>query len=386
MARSLLHTASLAVTGPLALYAVFWSLAVIPFFQRHLLYAHKFNTLFWTDVNEPERWGFEKHQVTPFYLHTPDDNWIYAWHVLPLPLYHRHDAQIINGASAEAASRDVTTTESFRLLKSDPNAKLILYFHGNAGHVAQMYRGPSYHSLTDTSSYHVIAIDYRGFGHSTGVPSEKGLIQDAETLVEWATEVAGIPSSRIVLFGHSLGTAVASGVAERYTNRGVDFAGIVLVAGFSDLSNLLIGYRIGGLFPVMGPLVAWPSAVKLLQGAVIDKWHSADRLARIVRQSQKRLRLELVHSYHDWDIPWQHEDVLFQAAANATTAGLTQQAFFKFKEGVTETRPGNHGFTATVKASPDIVIRQELVLHGGHNQIVTSSAVLRAVMRCFDEK
>ncbi|KAG5920485.1 hypothetical protein E4U42_006190, partial [Claviceps africana] len=59
MARSLLHTASLAVTAPLALYAVFWSLAVIPFFQRHLLYAHKFNTLFWTDVNEPERWGFE---------------------------------------------------------------------------------------------------------------------------------------------------------------------------------------------------------------------------------------------------------------------------------------------------------------------------------------
>ncbi|KAG5913126.1 hypothetical protein E4U42_001441, partial [Claviceps africana] len=326
------------------------------------------------------------HQVAPFYLHTPDDNWIYAWHVLPLPLYHKHDAQIINGASPEVAPRDVTTTESFRLLKSDPNAKLILYFHGNAGHVAQMYRGPSYHSLTDTSSYHVIAIDYRGFGHSTGVPSEQGLLQDAETLVEWATKVAGIPSSRIVLFGHSLGTAVASGVAERYTNRGVDFAGIVLVAGFSDLSNLLIGYRISGVFPVMGPLVVWPSAVKLLQGAVVDKWHSADRLARIVRQSRKRLRLELIHSYHDWDIPWQHEDVLFQAAANATTDGLTQQAFDTYKEGVTEVRPGNDGFTATVKASPDMVIRQELVLHGGHNQIVTSSAVLRAVMRCFDEE
>ncbi|KAG6007563.1 hypothetical protein E4U54_008813 [Claviceps lovelessii] len=364
MARSLMRTASLAVTAPLALYAVFWSLAVIPFFQRHFLYAHKFNTLFWSDVNEPERWGFEKHQVAPFYLHTPDDNWIYAWHVLPLQLYQRHEDLIISGASSEVAPRDITTTESFRLLKSDPNAKLILYY---------------------TSSYHVVAIDYRGFGHSTGIPSEQGLIQDAETLVEWAIKVAGIPPSRIVLFGHSLGTAVASGVAERCADRDIEFAGIVLVAGFSDLSNLLVGYRISGVFPVMGPLVAWPSAVEFLKGAVVDKWHSADRLARIVRQTQNRLRLELIHSYDDWDIPWQHADVLFQAAANATTAGLTQQAFDKFKEGVTKVLPGNQGFTALAEASPDIVIRQQLVLHGGHNQIVISSAVLRAVMRCFDE-
>lgn len=228
-----------------------------------------------------------------------------------------------------------------------------------------MYRAPSYHSLTDTSSYHVIAIDYRGYGHSTGVPTEEGLIQDAETLIEWATTVAGIPSSQVVLFGHSLGTAVASGVAERYADRGIDFAGIVLVAGFSDLSNLLIGYRISGIFPVVGPLVAWPSAVEVLKRAIVDKWHTADRLARIVRQTRKRLRLELIHSYHDWDIPWQHGDLLFQAAANATTAGLTQQAFDKFKEDITEMRPGNHAFTATVKANPNTVIRQELVLYGG---------------------
>ncbi|GAB0133232.1 hypothetical protein EsDP_00001644 [Epichloe bromicola] len=386
MARSLVQTASLAVIAPLALYTVFWSLAAIPFFQRHFLYAHKFNTLFWSDVNEPEKWGFEKHQVAPFYLHTPDDKHIYAWHVLPLPLYHEHEAQIIRGASSEAAPHDITATESFRLLKSDPNAKLILYFHGNAGHVAQMYRADSYHSLTDMSSYHVIAIDYRGYGHSTGVPNEEGLIQDAETLVEWATKVAGIPSNRIVLFGHSLGTAVASGVAERYTNKGIEFAGMVLVAGFSDLSNLLTGYRIGGIFPVIGPLAAWPSAVELLKGAVVDKWQSADRLASIVRNTKTRLRLELVHSYYDQDIPWQHQDLLFQAAANATTAGLSQQVFDKFKEGITEVRPGKDGFTATVKANPDTVIRQELVLHGGHNQIVSSSAVLRAVMRCFDGK
>lgn len=228
-----------------------------------------------------------------------------------------------------------------------------------------MYRADSYHSLTDTSSYHVIAIDYRGFGHSTGVPTEAGLIQDAATLLEWAMNVAGVPSSRIVLFGHSLGTAVVSGVAEEFARIGVDFAGIVLVAGFSDLSNLLTGYRISGVFPVVGPLVAWPSAVKFLQSYVVDKWHSADRLASLVRQANKKLRLELVHSMDDWDIPWAHDQVLFQAAANATTKGMTQQEFDEYKESVTEQRQGGEGFVATVRAKPNTIIRQQLVLHGG---------------------
>ncbi|TWU76180.1 hypothetical protein ED733_002930 [Metarhizium rileyi] len=385
MVKSLVRTASLAVLGPLAIYAVFWSLAVIPFFQRHFLYAHKFNTLFWSDVNEPERWGFAKHQVAPFYLKTPDSNYIYAWHVLPLPLYHKHQDQIVQRASSEVAPLDITNTESFRLLKSDPKEKLILYFHGNAGHIAQMLRAHSYHSLTDTSPYHVIAIDYRGYGYSTGVPSEEGLIQDAETLVNWAMNVAGIPSNRIVLFGHSLGTAVTSGVAERFTRKGVDFAGLVLVAGFSDLANLLTGYRISGVFPVVGPLVVWPSAVKYLQTYVVDKWHSADRLANIVRYTNKRLRLELIHSHSDWDIPWQHEEILFQAAANATTKGLNQTEFDRFKEKHMETTTGGDGFSVTVKSNPDTIITQQLVPHGGHNAIVASSAVLRAVMRSFDE-
>ena len=99
----------------------------------------------------------------------------------------------------------------------------------------------------------MVAIDYRGFGHSTGVPNEDGLIEDAYALVQWATHVAGISPSRIVLLGHSLGTAVVSGVAERYALRGVEFAGIVLVAGFGDLASMLSGYRIGGFHPAARP-------------------------------------------------------------------------------------------------------------------------------------
>ncbi len=46
---------------------------------------------------------------------------------------------------------------------------------------------------------HTLAIDYRGFGSSTGSPSEEGLLNDAVALAEWAVDVAGIPPSRIVV-------------------------------------------------------------------------------------------------------------------------------------------------------------------------------------------
>ena len=65
--------------------------------------------------------------MTPFYLQTPDGNSIYAWHILPLSLFHKHETQVVKGASIEAVPADITATESFRLLKSDPKAKLILY-------------------------------------------------------------------------------------------------------------------------------------------------------------------------------------------------------------------------------------------------------------------
>ncbi|TDZ13582.1 hypothetical protein C8035_v004496 [Colletotrichum spinosum] len=54
----ILRTAAWAVVAPLGLYFTFLALGATPFFQRHFLYAHKINTLWWRDVNEPERWGF----------------------------------------------------------------------------------------------------------------------------------------------------------------------------------------------------------------------------------------------------------------------------------------------------------------------------------------
>lgn len=234
----------------------------------------------------------------------------------------------------------------------------------NAGHVAQGMRPETFHALTDAGSFHVVSIDYRGFGYSTGVPSEAGLIQDGYASVEWAINVAGVPPSRIVILGQSLGTAVASAVAEKYSAQGVEFAGIVLVAGFSDLATMIGGYRMGGLVPLLGPFSYWPGFVSLLDRFIVDKWHSADRLVNIVRRTKTRLRLSLLHAKDDADIPYIEDDKLFKAAAGELIGDMDEAEFRAMKEQRTIHKGADSAVT-TWKADPDIIIRQELIPYGG---------------------
>lgn len=66
----------------------------------------------------------QENQVTPFSLTTADNQTLYAWHILPLPLYAQHEATL--SAQPGGFCEDITATENFRLLRDDPNAKLII--------------------------------------------------------------------------------------------------------------------------------------------------------------------------------------------------------------------------------------------------------------------
>jgi pimeloyl-ACP methyl ester carboxylesterase len=239
----------------------------------------------------------------------------------------------------------------------------------NAGHVANGWRPDTYHALTDTTSYHVITIDYRGFGLSTGTPSEPGLILDGVALVDWVINVAGVPPERIVLFGQSLGTAVVSGVAEVCAADGLEFAGIVLVACFSNLPAMLTGYRISGYVPVFGPFQWIPFTSRWLQKFVYEKWRSDERLPRVVELAKSRLRLTLVHAKDDMDIPCLESDKLFRATAMATLPGVPNGVDFESMKEDRTTKRGEDGFVTTWTAEPDIVIRHEQFPHGGEQDI-----------------
>jgi fermentation-respiration switch protein FrsA (DUF1100 family) len=80
----------------------------------------------------------------------------------------------------------------------------VLYFHGNGG--ALRNRVDRFHALIADGSG-LIALSYRGYGGSTGRPTEAGLIADAEAAYGFAA--ARYPAERIVLWGESLGSGVA---------------------------------------------------------------------------------------------------------------------------------------------------------------------------------
>src|SRR5215813_3746076 len=85
---------------------------------------------------------------------------------------------------------------------------VVLYFHGNGG--ALRYRVDRFRALTADGTG-LVALSYRGYGGSSGTPTETGLINDA--LAAYAFTRARYPAERIVLWGESLGTGVAVALA-----------------------------------------------------------------------------------------------------------------------------------------------------------------------------
>jgi len=241
--------------------------------------------------------------------------------------------------------------------------------HGNAGTIAQGWRTDTYRALASGASdrIHVLTVDYRGFGYSSGSPTEQGLITDGIALMNWALEVAQIPPERIVIFGQSLGTAVSVAVAEHFIlERQIEFAGIILVAGFSDIPTLMLSYYVGGIVPILAPLRPYPSIQQFFADRIRETWYTTRRLANLVRHS-KYLSLDLIHAMNDFDIPWSHCDTLFHAAANATVHG--GMATKQIDNSKTKRDLGEGGRVSTwTAASPRndgmIRIRQEIVRYG----------------------
>jgi uncharacterized protein len=136
------------------------------------------------------------------------------------------------GATVTPATIETADGErlhGWTLIHPRPRATVV-YFHGNGGNLSIW--APIL-SAVYQRGFTVVAFDYRGYGLSTGRPSERGLYRDADAIVEHAWR-RGDRREPMVYWGRSLGTAVAAYAA---TVRRPD--GIVLESGFPDARSLL---------------------------------------------------------------------------------------------------------------------------------------------------
>ena len=161
---------------------------------------------------------------------------------------------------------------------------LVIFFHGNAGNIS--------HRLDHLRMFHdlgmaTLIIDYRGYGRSSGTPSEEGSYSDGAAAWRHATEVLGFTPGRILLYGESLGGGVAAQLAE--ANRP---GALVLSSTFTSVPDLG-----ADLYPVL--------PIRILARI------GYDTLARLPQISCPIL---IIHSRNDHVIPFSHGQRLFAAA------------------------------------------------------------------------
>ncbi len=108
--------------------------------------------------------------------------------------------------------------------------RVILFLHGNAGNIS--HRRELIGKLMN-ANVSIFIVDYRGYGRSEGAPSEQGLYADALGAWNYLTVGRGIGANRIVIFGESLGGAVAIQLATE-----VQPAGLVVQSSFTSISDM----------------------------------------------------------------------------------------------------------------------------------------------------
>ena len=121
---------------------------------------------------------------------------------------------------------------------AQPEKGTLLFFHGNAGNIS--------HRLDSIKIFHelglsTLIIDYRGYGQSQGVISEQGSYLDAEAAWDYLTQTRKIPAPQIIVFGRSLGAAIAAHIAANHLP-----GALILESAFTSVPDMA-----ARLYPVL---------------------------------------------------------------------------------------------------------------------------------------
>jgi len=267
-------------------------LIMIPFFQSHLVYLNAVRFPFFADFDAPEKYGLAPNKTLNVHIQTIDNETIGGWFILSDPYYH--------------SLPTLPTNVSQHVSDSIRRHPTILFLHGNAATRATNARIQHCAGFTSRLSANVLAVDYRGFGDSTGKPSEVGLVRDARAGWDWLI-AKGANEEDIIVVGHSLGTGVTSQLAAQFGREGINPRGVVLLGPFSSVRELLNTYNIFGFLPLTKPLAAIPLAPKLITWGLGHKFDSLSAVPDI------KADVVIAHATNDWDIPSTHSEVLFEA-------------------------------------------------------------------------
>lgn len=162
--------------------------------------------------------------------------------------------------------------------------KVALIFHGNGGDVANFFPYQKYFQSIGISSY---GVDYRGYGKSSGWPSEKGLYIDGKSAMNYLLKHENSSEKDVIVVGISIGSGAAAHVA-KHSSPGA----LVIFSPFTSLPDLV---KTMPLFGILHPFTLYTFPVK-------DDVQSLENTCLIVTHGEK-----------DTVIPHSHGKAVFSA-------------------------------------------------------------------------
>lgn len=167
---------------------------------------------------------------------------------------------------------------------SGKDSPVILYCHGNACNISHLLE---YVILLMERDMQVFIFDYRGYGNSTGSPSEKGIYMDAQAAYDYLVEEEKIVPDRIVLAGHSVGAAVAIEIAVKN-----DVRSVIIESAFTSTRDMS-----KRMFPM-----------NLISFLLPANYNNLDKVAKI------RAPKLFIHGMEDEIVPFEMGEKLFKTS------------------------------------------------------------------------
>eukprot|EP00066_Takifugu_rubripes_P009326 XP_003976169.2 PREDICTED: monoacylglycerol lipase ABHD12 [Takifugu rubripes] len=186
-----------------------------PSIQAKLVFLNFVRVPYFIDLKRPLDLGL--NHTHNLYLEPEVGIKIGVWHTVPAHMWR--EAQGKQG-------------DWYRSMFSSTHP-VILYLHGNAGtrggdHRVQLYK------VLSLLGHHVVTFDYQGWGDSDGAPSEGGMTSDALFMYDWLKHQLDDKTS-LYIWGHSLGTGVATNLVRRLCDRGSPPDALILESPFTNI-------------------------------------------------------------------------------------------------------------------------------------------------------
>ncbi|KAJ6598123.1 Alpha/Beta hydrolase protein [Mycena vulgaris] len=243
-------------------YGIVVVLMFVPFVQRHLVYGHHHGLSSIPNFSAPEDFGLAQARITR------------RWE---------------RGSWRQSSTTAVFPSQSRRSTSAvrSKNGRRFCSCTGRRVTGPPRLRVPIYGALSARLNANVLAVDYRGFGDSTGGPTLAGIAADARAAWDELMALGAAPAD-VLIVGHSLGSSVAGLLAAELSQEAIRPRGLVLLAPFASVRTLMYEHYLFGFLPLLKPLVKLPPLSRFVIARLAHRFDTLSLVPRTTAPCRTR--------------------------------------------------------------------------------------------------